>query len=152
MKKLPSSVLLLFICVLFTFSNVVFSQQNLDKNKLAVNGYDVVEYFNNTPTPGNANFQVEYKDAIYQFTSEANKSTFEKAPECYVPEYGGWCAYAMGNNGKKVEINPESYSIENKKLYLFYKTSFTDTKKKWSKKTKTLKTKANQNWKKWLIN
>ena len=152
MKKLPSSLLPLFICVLFTFSHVVFSQQNLDKNKLAVDGYDVVEYFNDNPTPGNAKFQVEYKNAIYQFSSEANKSTFEKTPEHYIPEYGGWCAYAMGSYGKKVEINPESYSIENKKLYLFYKTSFTDTKKKWSKKTKTLKTKANQNWKKWLIN
>ena len=43
-------------------------------------------------------------------------------PSCYVPQYGGWCAYAMGYNGEKVEINPESYSIEDKKLYLFYKT------------------------------
>lgn len=152
MKKLLISSLPLFICVLFTFTNVSFSQQNVDKNNLAVGGYDVIEYFNDKPSPGIADFQVEYKGAVYQFMCEANKIIFKKNPESYIPEYGGWCAYAMGYNGKKIEINPESYSIENKKLYLFYKTSFTDTRKKWSKKTKTLKAKANQNWTKWIIN
>ena len=58
----------------------------------------------------------------------------------------------MGSNGEKVEINPESYSIEDKKLYLFYKTTFTDTKKKWMKKNTPLKLEANQNWNKWLNN
>lgn len=95
---------------------------------------------------------MEYKDAIYQFKNQSNKALFEMNPTCYVPQYGGWCAYAMGSNGEKVEINPESYSIEDKKLYLFYKTTFTDTKKKWMKKNTPLKLEANQNWNKWLNN
>jgi hypothetical protein len=57
----------------------------------------------------------------------------------------------MGYNGKKVEINPESFSIENNKLYLFYKTIITDTKKKWLKNNQELKMNADQNWNK-LIN
>lgn len=89
--------------------------------------------------------------SYYLFKNEINKRTFEKSPEEYLPQYGGWCAYAMGYNGKKVEINPESFSIENKKLYLFYKTTFTDTKKKWFKSNEKLKSKANQNWNKQLI-
>jgi YHS domain-containing protein len=122
------------------------AQQNLDEHQLAVSGYDVVEYFNQNAIPGKEMFQVEHEGAIYRFKNQLNKKKFEKSPEDYLPEYGGWCAYAMGLNGKKIEINPESFSIENKKLYLFYKTTFTDTKKKWLKKNEKLKTKANHNW------
>ena len=110
------------------------AQQNLDKNQLAVSGYDVVEYFNENAISGKEMFQVEYKGAIFRFKNELNKKSFEKSPEDFLPEYGGWCAYAMGLNGKKIEINPESFSIENKKLFLFYRTTFTDTKKKMAKK------------------
>jgi len=151
-KQLPTYLFFGSFFIFFITIHGAFAQQNLDSDKRAAAGYDVVAYFNNTPTAGNSNFQVEYKDAIYQFKNQSNKALFEMNPTCYVPQYGGWCAYAMGSNGEKVEINPESYSIEDKKLYLFYKTTFTDTKKKWMKKNTPLKLEANQNWNKWLNN
>ena len=151
-KQLPTYPFYGFLFIFFISPFLVFSQENLDAHKRAASGYDVVEYFNNTPTVGNSNFQVEYQDAIYLFKNQTNKALFETNPNCYVPQYGGWCAYAMGYNGDKIEINPESYSIEDKKLYLFYKSTFTDTKKKWMKKNTPLKTMANQNWKDWLHN
>ena len=151
-KQLPTYLFFGSFFIFFITIHGAFAQQNLDGDKRAAAGYDVVAYFNNTPTAGNSNFQVEYKDAIYQFKNQSNMALFEMNPTCYVPQYGGWCAYAMGSNGEKVEINPESYSIEDKKLYLFYKTTFTDTKKKWMKKNTPLKLEANQNWNKWLNN
>jgi hypothetical protein len=151
-KQLPTYLFFGSFFIFFITIHGAFAQQNLDSDKRAAAGYDVVAYFNNTPTAGNSNFQVEYKDAIYQFKNQSNMALFEMNPTCYVPQYGGWCAYAMGSNGEKVEINPESYSIEDKKLYLFYKTTFTDTKKKWMKKNTPLKLEANQNWNKWLNN
>jgi YHS domain-containing protein len=149
LQKIITSTFLTFF--LTCFVHVFHAQLNIDKNKLAVSGYDLVDYFNGKASPGNENFLSSYKGANYLFKNEINKRTFEKSPEEYLPQYGGWCAYAMGYNGKKVEINPESFSIENKKLYLFYKTTFTDTKKKWFKSNEKLKSKANQNWNKQLI-
>lgn len=148
-QKIITSTFLTFF--LTCFVHVFHAQLNIEKNKLAVSGYDLVYYFNGKASPGNENFLSSYKGANYLFKNEINKRTFEKSPEEYLPQYGGWCAYAMGYNGKKVEINPESFSIENKKLYLFYKTTFTDTKKKWFKSNEKLKSKANQNWNKQLI-
>ncbi|MDG1028628.1 MAG: YHS domain-containing (seleno)protein [Flavobacteriaceae bacterium] len=136
------------------FSSLFFTvnaQQNLSENRLGVSGYDLVEYFNGNAYPGNPNFKIDYKGVLYQFKNQVNKNIFNENPEVYLPQYGGWCAYAMGYNGKKVEINPESFSIENNKLYLFYKTIITDTKKKWLKNNQELKMNADQNWNK-LIN
>jgi hypothetical protein len=52
----------------------------------------------------------------------------------------------MGYSGEKVSVNPESFSVENGKLYLFYKTFFNDTKAKWGKNTASLKKEADKNW------
>ncbi len=32
-------------------------------------------------------------------------------PDKYEPAYGGWCAYAMGESGEKVKIDPETFKI-----------------------------------------
>ena len=78
--------------------------------------------------------------------SQANLDVFKKSPEKFEPAYGGWCAYAMGNTGEKVEIDPETYKIVEGKLYLFYNAYFTNTLPKWNKEEKSLKTKADKNW------
>ena len=76
---------------------------NLEKG-LAVQGYDVVAYFSGKPVKGNASFAAVYQGVRYHFANEANKETFKKNAAKYEPQYGGWCAYAMGANGEKVEI------------------------------------------------
>ncbi|CAI8220185.1 MAG: Uncharacterised protein [Flavobacteriaceae bacterium] len=140
----PPLLLLFFLTLHFT----VAAQSNLSKNNVAVSGFDVVSYHKNKAIEGNVNHKVNHKGAIYLFDNEVHKSTFEANPEKFIPQYGGWCAYAMGNNGKKVVINPEAFTIEDGKLYLFYKTLFTDTREKWMENTSILKPKADLNWKK----
>jgi hypothetical protein len=82
----------------------------------------------------------------YHFSSPENKKEFRKNPSKYEPEYGGWCAYAMGAKGEKVSIDPETFKIINGKLYLFYNSFFNNTLKSWNKDETNLKAKADVNW------
>ena len=65
----------------------------------------------------------------YYFSTIANRGAFLKAPSFYEPQYGGWCAYAMGSSGEKVEVDPKTFKIVDNKLYLFYNAYFNNTLK-----------------------
>ena len=119
---------------------------NLDEG-VAIDGYDPVAYFNsNKAIKGDKNLAVYYQGATYRFSSLENKEAFKKNPAAYEPQYGGWCAYAMGKNGEKVSVDPETFKIINGKLYLFYNKAFNNTLKSWNKNESTLKTSADTNW------
>ncbi len=120
---------------------------NIKKN-VAIEGYDPVSYFSNKPTEGKSNFSYTHNGVTYYFSSNANLVQFKQNPAKYEPAYGGWCAYAMGETGEKVKIDPETYKILDGKLYLFYNFWGTNTLTDWNKNEKPLKSKADQNWKK----
>jgi YHS domain-containing protein len=114
---------------------------------IAIKGYDPVAYFTQSKAvKGKKELAVSYQGILYYFSSAANKEVFKAAPFKYEPEYGGWCAYAMGNSGEKVSIDPETFKIVNGKLYLFYNRFFTNTLKDWNKNEATLKKNADLNW------
>jgi YHS domain-containing protein len=88
------------------------------ENGWAIKGYDPVAYFTTgKPTPGMAQFTTTYKGATYRFASAENRARFVAAPEKFVPQYGGYCAYAIALN-KIADIDPEEWEIVNDKLYL----------------------------------
>ena len=95
---------LLFVCIGGMFLSLT-AQQNLTDDNLAVSGYDVVSYQQNEVAEGSPQFKVLHNKAVYLFKNEANQKAFKSHPEKYLPQYGGWCAYAMGRNGDKVSIN-----------------------------------------------
>ncbi|HZE82850.1 MAG TPA: YHS domain protein, partial [Puia sp.] len=66
----------------------------------------------------------------------------------YEPQYGGWCAYAMGKDGSKVEVDPGTFKIVNGKLFLFYNRFFNNTLKTWNKDEDHLHKNADNNWQK----
>jgi YHS domain-containing protein len=151
MKK---HLLILFVAFL---SATTFAQNprvanfNLE-NKTAIQGYDPVAYFTQKKAvKGKSAIAATYEGVVYNFSSQANKDLFLKNPSGYEPQYGGWCAFAMGDYGKKVEINPETFKIMDGKLYLFYNAYFNNTLKSWNKDEVNLKKKADANWKK-IIN
>lgn len=149
MKKLTLFVLL-FVSV-FSFAqndSKRIAEYNLE-NKVAIQGYDPVAYFNRgKAVKGKKEILASYQGVIYKFSSNENKEAFLKNPSKYEPQYGGWCAYAMGSSGGKVEINPETFKIIDGKLYLFYNAYFNNTLKSWNKDEDDLKSKADTNWKK----
>ncbi len=142
-----------FACISFiSFSqeNPLHRQQgfNLDKG-IALSGYDPVSYFiQKKPLKGKTSLRSSYQGIEYFFSTADNLARFKQNPSQFEPQYGGWCAYAMGATGEKVEIDPETYKIIDGKLYLYYHSFLNNTLDKWNKEEKILKAKADSNWKK----
>ena len=114
---------------------------------IAIKGYDPVAYFTqNKAVKGKKELAVSHQAIVYYFSSPENKELFKAAPYKYEPEYGGWCAYAMGQNGEKISVDPETFKVLNGHLYLFYNRYFTNTLKDWNKNETTLKRNADLNW------
>jgi YHS domain-containing protein len=144
---------LLLILSITLYIGVTHAQTSLRKThfniekSIAIQGYDPVAYFTqNKAVKGNKQFSVNAEGVVYYFSSAANKDLFAKDYSKYEPQYGGWCAYAMGATNNKVEIDPETFKIVNGKLYLFYHSWVNNTLKKWNKDEVNLKTKADKNW------
>ena len=149
MKKIVT-ILALFLVVSSFAQNEAkrLSLYNLE-NKIAIQGFDPVAYFKQSKAiKGKKEISTTYQGVIYYFSSQSNKDAFTKNPASFEPQFGGWCAYAMGSSGDKVEINPETFKILDGKLYLFYNAYFNNTLKSWNKDEVNLKKKADTNWKK----
>ena len=105
---------------------------------VAIQGYDPVSYFREAsrqqgPKKGDPALSEPHNGVEYHFASEANREAFAANPEQYLPEYGGWCAYAM-LDGDKVDVDPQRYKFIDGKLYLFYDGFWGNTLKKWNEK------------------
>lgn len=120
------------------------------ENKVALQGFDPVSYFKGKPSKGKTEIATTFEGVVYYFSTQSNKDIFTKNPSQYEPQYGGWCAFAMGSSGEKVEINPETFKIIDGKLYVFYNAYFNNTLKSWNKDDMNLKKKAETNWKKFI--
>ncbi len=90
-------------------------------DKLMLLGYDAVAYFKqHDAVKGDPAIKVEHLGVTYRFASEANKADFQKTPEKYMPQFGGFCAnginYAVpwGAGG-----GPNTWRIYRGKLYVF---------------------------------
>jgi len=149
MKKF--SIILLLVLI----SNCVFAQNAIrakhfnHENGLALQGYDPVAYFvQHKAIAGNKSIHTTIEGITYNFSSIGNKDLFIKDFKKYEPQYGGWCAYAMGSSGEKVDIDPETFKIVNGKLYLFYHTWVNNTLTSWNEDENNLKLKADKNWQK----
>ena len=150
---MKNTVLVLSLLIVTSFGSIAQTDAIRKKNfntkqSLAIQGYDPVSYFDSKPKEGKESLKYVYKGVTYQFINEVNLTKFKASPEKYEPAYGGWCAYAMGNDGSKVEVDPETFKIIDGKIYLFYNFWGTNTLTDWNKNEKTLKNKGDQNWKK----
>lgn len=147
MRIVLFSLMFLYTINISAQSQAIRTKHYNIKSGLAIQGYDPVSYFTkNKAEKGNSKFSSVYLGVTYYFSSDANKKTFLVNPSKYEPQYGGWCAYAMGYSGKKVEVDPETFKIVDGKLYLFYNSFFNNTLTDWNKDEKNLKSKADKNW------
>ena len=148
-------VFILGMMVLFSFSAFAQAdksearktQFNLTSKQIGIKGYDPVAYFTEGKAKeGKSSLTATYQGINYYFENSANRDLFKANPSKYEPQYGGWCAYAMGNDGSKVEVDPETFKVSNGKLYLFYNKFFTNTKKSWDKDEAHLMKNADAKW------
>ena len=148
MKKIAFTLLLGLLATASLFAQEPLRKKHFNlKNGVAIEGYDPVAYFKeHKAVKGKKEIAIFHEGVTYYFSSAENKEAFKSSPSKYEPEYGGWCAYAMGANGEKVSVDPETFKIINGKLYLFYNKFFNNTLKDWNKDENNLKPKADASW------
>lgn len=132
----------------------VFAQDkmahNIDNSNIALQGYSPVSYLDlGLAQRGNKSFKAAHKKVTYYFTSQEQKTAFEKNPERYVPQYGGYCAFGC-YAGAKFRVDPTKFIVKDGKYYLFLNNVELDAKQLWlaEKDHKKLKGIADTNWEK----
>lgn len=68
--------------------------------------------------PGQAKYTHVHDGVAYYFSSEEAMKQFATAPERYMPQYGGYCAFGVAK-GKKLDGSPRFADIVDGKLYVF---------------------------------
>ena len=97
---------------------------------LALQGYDPVAYFTEgKPVEGKPDIALMWMGATWHFASKANRDAFERMPQKYAPQYGGYCAWAIAD-GNYAKGSAKHWAIVDGKLYLNYNKSI---QKKWNK-------------------
>lgn len=110
---------------------------------LAIHGYDAVAYFTDgAAMQGSAKHTAVHEGAAFRFVSDANKRKFEKSPEKYAPQFGGFCAYGA-SVGKKFDGDPRVFEVVGDKLYFNLNP---DIKATWEKDIPKNIQKANSQW------
>ena len=86
--------------------------------------------------------------ATFRFASAEHRDAFVADPARFAPAYGGWCAWAIADGeGALVEVDPESFLIQDGRLLLFYDGWFADTRGMWlAEDTLVLGERADANW------
>jgi YHS domain-containing protein len=116
---------------------------NIDKDGLALQGYDPVGYFTeHRPVKGDPRFRSTYRGAVYQFAGSQNKALFDGSPAKYEPQFGGYCAYAASIDTIS-PISVEYWEIVDDRLLLQHNQKAWDA---WHKDAKGNLAKADQNW------
>lgn len=138
--------LLIIVLVTALFTSASFAVKPVysgGKQKAAIRGYDTVAYFTEgNPVEGSEEHAFEHLGATWFFSSEENKELFVADPEKYMPQYGGYCAYAVSRK-KSASSKPEYFTIHEGKLYLNYSNS---VYKKWIKDKDGYISSADENW------
>ncbi|MGI9337266.1 MAG: YHS domain-containing (seleno)protein [Gammaproteobacteria bacterium] len=86
-------------------------------------GYDVVAYFDQTDAVrGKPHIKAQFGGEEWLFDTVENREKFIKAPERYIPQYGGHCAYAVSRN-YEFYGDPKAWTVRGGKLYFNANTS-----------------------------
>ncbi len=121
-------------------------------NNVANGGYDVVAYFTqNAAVRGSGTHAVKHKGVDYYFSTAQHRKLFSSDPEKYLPEYDGYCAFAVAKHNAKVKPDPETFKLRDGKLFLFFNDFYegqpTNTIVFWNSSESTLAAQAEDNWK-----
>jgi len=106
------------LMVLAPLSALADEVVNALESGLAMDGFDVVAYFDGGPAKGSPDHAVEYKDKLWQFASADHAARFEADPAAYAPQFNGWCSYAVSEEyGAEVDF-VNGWAVIDGKLYL----------------------------------
>ena len=110
---------------------------------IAMEGYDILSFFDSAPEKGSTDFMAEYEGIKYLFVSEDHMSAFKAEPKKYLPQFGGFCAVAASFNKVEELQQYDLYEVVDGKLYFNRNEK---ANKVWKKKKKKTIANANNNW------
>ena len=117
-----------------------------DAERRSAEEIDVVAYFSlgesDNAVYGKEEFSYNWEGFTWQFSSQKNLDLFKENPEKYIPQYGGYCAYAVSKN-YTASIDPNAWTVHDGKLYLNYSKGVRST---WSKDMNERIVNGNNNW------
>jgi YHS domain-containing protein len=145
MRKLLTAIALAFTAL--TFASPAFADERpvytAPFSNVGVNGYDVVAYFTDgRPVRGTTQFRTTHQSIEYRFASAEHLAAFRAEPARYLPQYGGYCAWAV-SQGYTASANPNNWRIVDGKLYLNYNT---EIQERWNRDIPGHIRNANANW------
>jgi YHS domain-containing protein len=118
MKKLTLLAFLTLFFSAFSFADDPINSSTF--GSVAIDGYDTVAYWTeNKAVEGEKKFTYKFKDAKWRFATKENMELFKADPEKYMPQYGGYCAWAMSGD-KLASVDGEAWTMYEGKLYLNY--------------------------------
>lgn len=138
----------------FSISNLAFAQDkmanNIDNSNIALQAYSPVSYADlGIAQKGVKEFKSEHNKIVYYFTSAEQKAKFDKNPEQYLPQYGGYCAFGI-YAGAKFHPDPNKFIVKDGKYFLYLYNVELDAQQLWLAENNHsgLVKKADENWKK----
>jgi hypothetical protein len=110
---------------------------------IAIDGTDAVAYFSEgRPREGLPAHELQWRGAVWRFSSDANRALFAANPEAYAPQYGGWCAWAVAE-GYTASTVPDAWRIVNDRLYLNFSRG---VQRRWERDIPGNIARADANW------
>lgn len=110
---------------------------------LALGGVDPVAFVDlGNRLEGSAEFTAKHQNVAYYFDTKANMKKFQKNPNNYIPQHGGFCTLGVAV-GKKLDGDPRYADIVDGKLYLFLNE---DIFRSYLKDKEGTIAKADKNW------
>ena len=113
-----------------------------DSEGVALQGYDVISYREKLPQKGLKSISYEANGVTWWFSSTEHRNMFASDVNRFIPEYGGFCAYAVGK-GYPATADPLAYFVNGDKLYLFFNRV---ALKVWEEDWRVSISKADRNW------
>lgn len=116
---------------------------NVGEDRVILDGYDPVALVSDGKlVRGKSAIATSHQGAIYRFASQENKQRFDKNPEKYRPQFGGYCAMSV-TMGKLMPGDVHTWSIVDGRLVVQLNEKAAAM---WKKNPEGHLKKADQNW------
>ena len=143
MKRMIKQPIIALVFSLLSLNLFAGVDTDTDKNGVILAGHDTVAYhIQGEPVLGKADITAVYNDAIYRFSSKANRNLFVADPAKYAPAYGGYCALGA-SFGKKFAVDGKAFEVVDGQLYVNKNRS---VYKSWKKDIPGNLVKSDANW------